>query len=44
MDDIGFILASYGITLGAVATYAVVLVRRARDAGRHVPPEERPWT
>jgi hypothetical protein len=44
MDDIGFILASYAVTLGAVALYAATMVRRARRAGRQIPPAERPWT
>ncbi|MFM8856829.1 MAG: hypothetical protein ACKOI2_06425 [Actinomycetota bacterium] len=44
MDDIGFILASYAVTLGAVALYAVMMIRRARRAGRQIPPSERPWT
>jgi hypothetical protein len=44
MDDIGFILASYAVTLGAVGTYAWSLFRRSRRDGQQVPPRERPWT
>ena len=31
MDDAGFVLTSYGLTLGAVVVYVIVLLRRARD-------------
>ena len=44
MDDIGFILASYAVTFGSVAVFAVLSIRRARRAGNDVPPHERPWT
>ena len=44
MDDAGFIFACYGITLGAVATYAWYLLRRARRTGRDIKAEELPWT
>jgi hypothetical protein len=44
MDDIGFILASYAVTLGSVGLYAATMARRARRAGRQIPPNERPWT
>ena len=44
MDDIGFILTCYGVTLGAVAVYVTVLFRRARRTGRSAKREELPWT
>ena len=43
MDDLGFILASYIVTIGGVAAYAVAVVRRARRAARDIPREDRPW-
>jgi hypothetical protein len=43
VDDIVFIAAAYGAILGAVALYAVTLVRRLRQAqAPAVTPEERP--
>ena len=44
MDDLGFILASYAITLAAVGLFAWSMVRRARRLAEKVPPEDRPWT
>ncbi|MFM1752912.1 MAG: hypothetical protein RL119_1874 [Actinomycetota bacterium] len=44
MDDIGFISASYVVTLLAVGLYALFVIRRARRLSRDVPPEERPWS
>ena len=44
MDDLGFIVASYIVTIGGVAAYAVSVVRRARRAARDIPREDRPWT
>ena len=44
MDDLGFIVASYVITVGGVAAYAFGVIRRARRVGREVPFEKRPWT
>jgi hypothetical protein len=44
MDDAGFILASYAITLTAIVTYAGYLVRRARRTGRSARREDLPWT
>lgn len=43
VDDIVFIAAAYGAILGAVALYAVTLIRRLRRAQESaVTPEERP--
>jgi hypothetical protein len=44
MDDIGFISASYVVTLSAVGLYALFVIRRARRLSQDVPPEERPWS
>ena len=44
MDDAGFIITSYVLTLGAVAAYAVVLVRRSRRTGKNAKREDLPWT
>ena len=44
MKDVGFIVASYVVTFGSVALFAVGSLRRARRMGREVPPEKRPWT
>ena len=44
MDDAGFILACYAITLGAIASYVVALLRKARRTGRHAKSEDLPWT
>ncbi len=44
MDDAGFIFTCYGVTLGAVALYIGLLLRRARRNGRTAKAEELPWT
>lgn len=44
MEDAGFIFGGYVLTFGAIATYAVVLIRRARAVAGKVPDEEKPWT
>jgi hypothetical protein len=44
MDDLGFILASYVVTLAGVASFAWSIVRRARRQAEHVRQEDRPWT
>ena len=44
LDDIGFILASYAVTFGAVGCYAMAVIRRAKRSGKQIPPHERPWT
>jgi hypothetical protein len=39
MTDIGFVIAGYGVILGSVTTYAVILARRlhaARDASLRI--------
>lgn len=44
MDDLGFILASYAVTLGGVGAFAYFVVRKARRYGQDVRRDERPWT
>jgi hypothetical protein len=43
MDDIGFILASWLITLGSIAVLAVATLRRAKQLAQRVPDEHKPW-
>ena len=33
MTDVGFIIAGYGVILGGIGLYAVLLARRLRAAG-----------
>jgi hypothetical protein len=42
MKDIGFILLSWVITVGSIATLAAVTLRRARESAR-VPDDKKPW-
>lgn len=44
VDDAGFIITCYVLTLGALFTYAWFLARRARRTGRTADAEELPWT
>lgn len=44
MDDLGFILLSYIVTIGGALGYAVGVIGRARRVGRDVPRDKRPWT
>lgn len=43
MKDIGFILASWLLTLGSIAVLAFVSLRRANRLSRNVPDEAKPW-
>jgi len=43
MEDAGFIIGSYGITLGAIAVYAVAVLRRARRTTQRLPDDAKPW-
>jgi len=43
MDDAGFIVTSYVLTLGGVALYALALLRRGRRLARRLPDEDKPW-
>lgn len=42
--DLGTILVGWGVTVGAVAAYAAVLIRRGKRLSRSVPPEDRRWS
>ena len=44
MEDAGFIIGSYAVTLGGIGAYAVFVLRRARRATRRLPDEAKPWT
>jgi len=39
-----FVAICYVLTLGSLLSYATVLLRRARRAGRVAKSEELPWT
>lgn len=43
MDDIGFILASWVITLGSIGILVVATVRRARKLSEQIPDDDKPW-
>jgi heme exporter protein CcmD len=43
MEDAGFIFTCYALTFGAVAAYAAYVLRRGRQANRHLPDEVKPW-
>ena len=44
MEDAGFIVGSYLITFGAVAAYALYVLRRARRTTSRLPDDAKPWT
>lgn len=44
MEDAGFIIASYVLTLGSIAVYAWRVIVRGRRATAQVPEEAKPWT
>jgi hypothetical protein len=43
MKDLGFILASWVMTLGSIGVLALVTLRRARELSSRVPDERKPW-
>ncbi len=43
MEDAGFIIGSYVITFGAIAIYALAVLRRARRTTSQLPDEAKPW-
>lgn len=43
MNDLGFILASWLITLGSIGVLAVVTSRQARRLSTRVPDDVKPW-
>ncbi len=44
MEDAGFIIGCYVITFGAIAAYAVAVLRKARRTTAQLPDEAKPWT
>lgn len=44
MTNAGFIIGSYAVTIVGIVGYALWVLRRARQIGRTVPAEDRPWT
>ena len=44
MEDAGFIIGSYVVTFGAVAVYAISVLRRARRTTSRLPDDAKPWT
>lgn len=43
MDDLGFILASWLISLGSIALLAIVTVRRSKKFAARIPDNAKPW-
>jgi hypothetical protein len=43
MKDLGFIALSYVLSLGSMAVFAAVTVRRARSLSRTIPDRDKPW-
>lgn len=43
MEDAGFIVTSYVLTLGGVAVYALAVLRRGKRLARRLPDEDKPW-
>jgi len=43
MEDAGFIITSYVITLGGVAVYAWAVIRRGKRLARRLPDQDKPW-
>ena len=44
MENAGFVVGSWAITLGSIVAYAVWVVRRGRSLSRHATNEDMPWT
>ena len=44
MEDIGFILTSYVLSLGAGALLAWRVITRGRALAKQLPDEDKPWT
>lgn len=43
MTHLGYLIAGWGIALGAVGLYAVSLIRRGKALSARVPVERRRW-
>jgi hypothetical protein len=44
MEDLGFILASYALTLGGILALTAWVLRRGRTLADQLPDEDKPWT
>ena len=44
MEDLGFILTTYVVALGAAGLMAWRVIRRGRQLARQLPDEDKPWT
>lgn len=42
-DEMGYVWAAYGLTIGLLVAYAVFTIRRGRSVGKKLPPGERRW-
>lgn len=42
-DEIGYVWAAYGLTVGLIVAYAVFTIRRGRSVSKQLPPEDRRW-
>ncbi len=43
MDYLGYLIAGWGVVLGAIAIYALLLLRRGKALTARVPAERRRW-
>ncbi len=43
MTHLGYLIAGWGISLGAIAIYATALMRRGKALSAHVPADRRRW-
>jgi len=43
MTHLGYLIAGWGISLGAIAIYSVSLMRRGKALAARVPVERRRW-
>ncbi len=43
VDDWGFIIGAWAVTVVAIGGYAIAVLRRGRKLSRQVPPESRRW-
>ena len=44
VEDVGYLVAGWGLSLLAVGGYALRVVLRGRKLAQRVPPEDRRWT
>lgn len=43
MQNAGFIIASYVLTIGSVLLFAVITLRRAKESAKIVEDKHKPW-